>query len=155
MRNSLALALLIVGMDKAMSNMIKNIVFDKSGFPLLEKFLNISSLRNKLISGNIANVSTPGFRSSDVDFHGELKKAVGNKDGVRVTLTHPAHIQSPRSSGGTPKIRVNKSKESNGVNNVNIDKEMANLAQNQIYYSIGARLLANKFTALRGAIKSK
>lgn len=135
--------------------MIKNIVFDKSGFPLLEKFLDISSLKHKLISGNIANVSTPGFKSSDVDFHGELRKAVGSKNRVRVTLTHPAHIQSHRSSGSSPEILVNKSKESNGINNVNIDKEMANLAQNQIYYNIGARILANKITALRSAIKSK
>lgn len=135
--------------------MIKNVVLDKSGFPLLKKFLDVSSLRHKLVSGNIANVSTPGFKSRDVDFHGEMNKALGNKSRVRVTTTHPGHITGRRSSDSPPEILVNKSKESNGINNVNIDKEMAGLAQNQIYYTIGARLMANKFNALRSVIKSK
>lgn len=151
----MASALLEAGMDKAMSNMIKNVVLDKSGFPLLKKFLDVSSLRHKLISGNIANVSTPGFKSRDVDFHGELRKAIGNDSRVKVLTTHPGHITGRRSSESSPEILVNKSRENNGINNVNIDKEMAGLAQNQIYYSIGARLLANKFTALRNVIKSK
>ncbi len=151
----MASALLEAGMDKAMSNMIKNVVLDKSGFPLLKKFLDVSSLRHKLISGNIANVSTPGFKSRDVDFHGELRKAIGKDSRVKVMTTHPGHITGRRSSESSPEILVNKSRENNGINNVNIDKEMAGLAQNQIYYSIGARLLANKFTALRNVIKSK
>jgi len=151
----LASALLEALMDKAMSNMIKNAVLDKSGFPLLQKFLDVSSLRHKLISGNIANVSTPGFKSSDVDFHGELRKAIDNDGHIEMVTTHPGHITGRNSSDSAPEILVNKSKESNGINNVNIDEEMAHLAQNQIYFSIGARLLANKFTALRNAIKSK
>ncbi len=135
--------------------MIKNIVLDKSGFPLLEKFLDVSSFRHKLISGNIANVSTPGYRSSDVDFHGELKKALGNDGHLEMATTNPNHLHGRHSADSAPEIIVDKSKESNGINNVNIDKEMAGLAENQIYYSTGARLLANKFVALRNAIKSK
>ena len=69
--------------------MIKNAVLDKSGFPLLQKFLDVSSLRHKLISGNIANVSTPGFKSSDVDFHGELRKAIDNDGHIEIS---PAEI---------------------------------------------------------------
>ena len=135
--------------------MIKNVVLDKSGFPLLKQYLDVASLRHKLVSGNIANVSTPGFKSRDVDFHGEMNKALGNKSRVRVTTTHPGHISGHGKSDNSPEILVNKTKESNGINNVNIDKEMAGLAQNQIYYTIGARLLANKFNALRTAIRSK
>jgi flagellar basal-body rod protein FlgB len=138
-----------------MSNLIKNMVLDKSGFPFLEKYLDVSSLRHKLISGNIANVSTPGYKSSDVDFHGELKKAIGNDDHLKMTTTHEGHLPGRNSADNAPEIQVDKTGESNGINNVNIDKEMANLAENQIYYSIGARLLANKFAALHNAIKSK
>jgi flagellar basal-body rod protein FlgB len=138
-----------------MSNLIKNMVLDKSGFPLLEKYLDVSSLRHKLISGNIANVSTPGYKSSDVDFHGELKKAIGNDGHLKMTITHEGHLPGRNSADRAPEIQVDKSGESNGINNVSIDREMANLAENQIYYSTGARLLANKFAALHNAIKSK
>lgn len=134
--------------------MITNMVFDKSGVPLLQRFLNLSSLRQKLISGNIANVSTPGYQSKDIDFHGELNKAVKNKGGLKVVATHPNHIPVGKTPQSGPEVTVDKTGESNGINNVNIDEEIANQAQNQIYYSIGARLLSLKFQGIRKAIQS-
>ena len=138
-----------------MSNIIQNAVFDKSGVPLLKRFLNLSSLKQKLISGNIANVSTPGYKSKDINFHGELNKAVNNPINLKGVATHPNHLPIGQSPDSGPEIIVNKSRESNGINNVNIDNEMANQAKNQIYYSIGARLLSMKFQGLRNAIRSK
>jgi len=138
-----------------MSNMIENAVFKQGGVPLLEKFLDVSSIRQKLIAGNIANVATPGYKSKDLDFHGELKKAVNQKSGLTGTVTHPGHLPIGKSADRGVEIMVNKTGESNGINNVNIDKEMANLAKNQIYYSIGARLLARQFQGLQKAITSK
>ncbi len=138
-----------------MSNMIENTVFKQSGMSLMEKFLDVSSIRQKLIAGNIANVATPGYKSKDLDFHGELKKAVNHKSSLAGTVTHPNHLPVGKSTDSGVDIMVNKTGESNGINNVNIDKEMANLAQNQIYYSIGAKLLARKFQGLQKAITSK
>jgi flagellar basal-body rod protein FlgB len=137
-----------------MSSILEKTVFEGSGFPLLKKFLDISSVRHKLISGNIANVSTPNYKSSDIDFHGELTRAVGNKMQIRVSKTHPNHIPIGNSPDKPPEVIINNSSESNGINNVDIDDEMAKLAKNEIYYNIGARLLANKFRALKNAIKS-
>jgi len=34
---------------------------------LLEKMLDYSALRQRIIANNIANVNTPGFRQSEVD----------------------------------------------------------------------------------------
>ncbi|UCD95214.1 MAG: flagellar basal body rod protein FlgB [Candidatus Zixiibacteriota bacterium] len=138
-----------------MSNMIQKLVIDQSGVPLLKKYLDVSSLRHKLISGNIANVSTPRYRSKDVDFHGELRKAIGNNGHISGKRTHPSHLPLGQSRQDEPEIIVDKSNARNGINNVDIDKEMGDLAQNQIYYSIGARLLAKKFDGLKKAITSK
>ncbi|MCX6827262.1 MAG: flagellar basal body rod protein FlgB [candidate division Zixibacteria bacterium] len=138
-----------------MSDLLNKAVFEKSGIPLLQRFLDIASIRHKLIAGNIANVSTPKYQSKDVDFQGELKKAVGNKNHLGVMTTNPGHIPSMRSREGSSKIIVNKSKDGNGINNVNADTEVANMAQNQIYYSIGATLLAKKFENLKTVIRSK
>jgi len=137
-----------------MSNMLDNMVFKKSGVPLLQSFLDLASTRHKLISGNIANVITPGYRSKDIDFHGELKKVVDDKGHLEGIRTHPSHLPVGRSPLKGPDIIVNRSAESNGINNVDVDDEVAGLAKNQINYSIGARLLANKFQGLRTAIKS-
>lgn len=138
-----------------MSNLIQNLVINKSGIPLLKKFLDLSSLRHKLIAGNIANISTPRYRSKDINFHGELKKAVDSGNHISGKLTHPAHIPVGRPRKSEPEVIVNKSQNNNGINNVDIDREVAQLAQNHIYYSIGARLLAKKFDGLRNVIKSK
>lgn len=138
-----------------MSDVIQNSVLSKSGIPLLKRFLNLSSLRHKLIAGNIANVSTPDYRSKDIDFHGELKKAVNNNGHIAGKQTHPSHLPIGKTQHDEPEIAVNKSRATNGINNVDIDHEVANLAQNQIYFSVGARLLAKKFDGLRQAIRSK
>ncbi len=138
-----------------MSNLLEKAVFGKIGVPLMTKFLDLSSLRHKLTAGNIANVSTPGYKSKDIDFHGELKKAIGDKKHLAGELTHKKHIPLGRSAFKNPEIIVNKRGSSNGINNVDIDREVANMAQNQIYYTIGAKLLAKKFDGLRNAIRSK
>jgi flagellar basal-body rod protein FlgB len=151
----LAPALLFIHADDDMSELIKNTVFNKVGIPLYRSYLNMASARHKLIAGNLANISTPGYRSKDIDFHGELNKVVNEKGHLKGKLTHPAHLPVGRSQLKGPDIIVNKSRFSNGINNVDADAEIANLAQNQIYYSIGARLLASKFQGLRNAIKSK
>jgi flagellar basal-body rod protein FlgB len=138
-----------------MSDLINKAVFEKSGVPLLQKFLDIASLRHKLVAGNIANVSTPGYQSKDINFHEELKAAVDNRHHVAGNMTHPNHIPVGKSREKEPEVEVNRSREGNGINNVNADKEVANLATNQLYYSVGTTLLARKFEGLRTAIKSK
>jgi len=138
-----------------MSELIQNSVFKKVGIPLFESYLNMASTRQKLISGNLANISTPEYKSKDIDFHGELNKVVKDKGHLQGKMTHPAHIPVGQSASKGPDIIVNNSKNDNGINNVDADTEIANLAQNQIYYSIGAKLLASKFQGLRNAIKSK
>ncbi|MCP4703809.1 MAG: flagellar basal body rod protein FlgB [candidate division Zixibacteria bacterium] len=138
-----------------MSELIKNTVFNKIGIPLYRSYLNMASSRHKLIAGNLANISTPGYQSKDIDFHGELNKVVKDKGHLKGKLTHSAHLPVGRSHLKGPDIIVNKSINGNGVNNVDADAEIANLAQNQIYYSIGAKLLASKFQGLRSVIKSK
>ncbi|SYZ73600.1 Flagellar basal body rod protein FlgB [Candidatus Zixiibacteriota bacterium] len=138
-----------------MSDILKKAVFEKSGIPLMQKFLDMASVRHKLISSNIANISTPGYESKDINFEGELKKAVDDRRHIQGVVTNPAHIPLGQNRDSGPEIKVNHAKEGNGINNVDADKEMANLATNQIYYSIGATLLQKKFEGLRTAIKSK
>jgi len=151
----LAPALLFIPADNDMSDLLEKTVFNKVGIPLYQTFLDMASTRHKLVAGNLANVSTPGYRSKDIDFHGELNKAVNNKGHLEGTRTNPAHLPIGGSKENGPEIIVNKSSATNGINNVDADTEIANLAQNQIYYSVGAKLLASKFQGLKNAIKSK
>jgi len=138
-----------------MGNMIENIVVEKTTIKHYSKLLDLSSLKNKLTAANIANAETPGYKRRTLDFDSELKKSM-EKPGLRPTQTHPRHIPIGESDQRPPKIKVIRSStNSTGVNSVDIDREMAELAQNQITFQFGSKMLEKKFNALKDVIKSR
>ena len=135
-----------------MANIIQSMVLDKIGTPKFRAYLNLSSLKHKLTAGNISNVLTPGYRAREIDFNGEYQRAINADKGLRPAVTHPRHIALSNSPDREPKIIESKTKYHNGINNVNIDKEMTDLAINQMSYTISARMIKDKFDSLRKAI---
>ena len=47
---------------------------------VLDKAADAAWLRNEVISNNIANADTPGYKRQDVDFEAQLSKALGKAD---------------------------------------------------------------------------
>jgi flagellar basal body rod protein FlgB len=47
---------------------------------LLEKVLDVTSQRHKLVVANMANVDTPGYHTKDLDFRSELRLAAGSDE---------------------------------------------------------------------------
>lgn len=137
-----------------MSNTITKFVFDRLNVPSAKKFLDLAAFRHKLIAGNIANVSTPGYRSKDINFHEEFAKAAGKTNAIAGTTTHAQHIPTGNHKSRAPEVEASKVKV-NEFNSVDIDKEISNLAQNELLYTAGAKLLEKKFAGLREAIKSR
>ncbi len=137
-----------------MDNKLSGYLFNKIGVADSKRFLDLTSLRHKLISSNVANVSTPGYEACDVDFKGELSKAFGKSNGLAGTVTNPAHIPTGHHAARAPKVE--RSRVASGdVNSVDIDREVPKMAENELMYTIAARLLEKKFTGLRKAITSK
>lgn len=116
-------------------------MFRPEALDLYEKMLDFAARRHKVIANNIANINTPGFQRSDLEFADELTRALrdrgvaGVKD-LRLRLTKP----------NTTAVR-------NDGNNVNVDVEMASLAENAILYQIYAQLLARRFNQIRNILK--
>ncbi|MBU1318039.1 MAG: flagellar basal body rod protein FlgB [Candidatus Zixiibacteriota bacterium] len=138
-----------------MSNIINKAIIQKTSIPVLKRMLDLSSLRHKLIASNVANVTTPGYKSKSIDFDAELRKAL-KPEHMKVTTTHPGHIPLRSSKASPPKVKVaEETDESNGVNSVDIDREMGDLAQNQLVYELAAKLAGNKFKALKSAIRGR
>ncbi len=138
-----------------MSNMIQKIVVDGSTIKDYSKLLDLASLKNKLVASNIANAETPGYQKRTFDFDSTLKKSM-EKPALKSVETNPRHIPLGDSDDRPPKIKQIKSTvNSTGVNSVDIDQEMSDLAQNQIIYQYGSKMLEKKFNALKDVIKSK
>lgn len=120
---------------------------------VLEQALSASSLRQKVISNNIANVNTPEYKKSEVVFEDMLQSAM-NGDKMPMLLTNERHLSPQQKGIPTPKLNVvgNTSIRKDG-NNVDIDVEMANLAKNSIYYNAVAQQLGSYYSTLKSVIK--
>lgn len=115
--------------------------------------LDYASAKNRAISNNIANVDTPNYKAKEVDFKNVLNDAIsGSFDAKR---TNPKHLPfSDESSGQAYQVTSSKNTMYNhNGNNVDIDKEMAELAKNQIYYRGLADRLSGKFSSLQMVIR--
>lgn len=126
----------------------------KSSFNKINMFnqaLNASWLKNQAISNNIANVNTPNYKRETVEFEDLLNSAMGNT-AAPLTRTHEKHM--PLVSNIEPKIVKDKNTSfRKDGNNVNIDTEMAELAENQIHYEAITRQLNDSLKRLRIAIR--
>lgn len=103
-------------------------------YDLIKKSLDVSSLRQKTISSNIANINTRGYKVNKVEFEKYLSSAT---EKITIKKTHPKHfgIDSIKNVEPTVSKRTSTSLNDNG-NNVDIDLEMTELAANEIFYNV-------------------
>lgn len=105
---------------------------------VMENALSAASTRQQVLANNIANVSTPGFKRSRVDFEAQLAQALangGSPDSVRPTTV----VESD--SLGRP-----------DGNNVDIEAESVKMAENQLWHSALTRSISDHFSRLRTVI---
>lgn len=129
---------------------------DSKVFTMLEGGLDASSLRQKALADNIANVDTPGFKRSDVDFDSVLQAALKNKDTGDITLkrTSSRHFPGTGMVSGNFVIQDNSTTFRNDGNNVDIDLEMTRLAENTLQYNALSSALTSQLGMLRQVIQS-
>ena len=102
---------------------------------ILEKMLDIASYRQKLLASNIANADTPGFKAKDISFQKELDKVrQGKHSGYDV---YEPVTTMPNRDGNT----------------VNIDIEMAKVAENALLYNAATQLMSMQIRMSKDVIK--
>jgi len=114
-------------------------------FNMLGTLLDYRSERNKVITSNIANMDTPDYKPSDYVFKEDLKNAMD----VRILLkqTHKKHFPNTQDE-----ISKNQFRQVTSDEKVDLDHEMANLAENHLMYNFTAELLARKFRAIKNVL---
>lgn len=118
---------------------------------LLEKALDAASLRQQVISSNLANVNTQGYESKRVVFESHLKEVMAMQnedDGFNVASTAVDPEFRLNSSGGYDAQSLHATVESQG-GPLDVNQEMSNLAKNQIMYNA----LAGKISGIYGTLK--
>ena len=128
-------------------------LFQASPVTQLESALSASGLRHKVISNNIANVNTPGFKRSEVSFEGELTRALSNQSNLGLNRTNEKHFSgSTTYSGPRTQTSAETTMRTDG-NNVDIDAEMAAMTKNNLYYNTVAHSIKKYYNNIQTAIR--
>lgn len=134
--------------------MIDRILFKTK---VIEKSLDASLLRNEAIAQNIANVDTPGYNRKTVSFEEQLSNAMSKNSSFVGKRTNPKHIQIGSSSIDDVKINISEDKSALDMrldgNNVDIENEMALMAENSIKYDVLIQRMTGTFNKMKSVIK--
>lgn len=113
----------------------------------LSRFLDVDVARYKLVSTNLANIDTPGYRTRDLDFREELERASQESFAGENGLLRTAEF--------TPVARqVRGLVERPDGNNVSVERESLLLAESQMKFNLGIQLLKDQFHTISLAINS-
>ncbi len=124
--------------------MIEN-MFDSVQY--LEKGLDASWLRNKVIANNIANVDTPNFKASKVEFESLFKSALEDQE-----FSGPGGADTELDRVSPVVVQNSDTTMRMDGNNVDIDYENAEMAKNSLYYDTLVQKISSEFAKLNLAI---
>lgn len=137
--------------------MLGSVLFDKTNVPVLERTLDAAMLRSRVISNNLANVTTPGYRRVEVSFEDELRNAL-DRTRLQGARTDEKHLPIGRKDLGSVNASAYHPYDPtlpSGVNNVDVDMEMSKLAETQIMFNYGVKFEQNTYKRLNAAIQGK
>lgn len=119
----------------------------------MEKLLDVKLKRHELISNNLANVDTPGYKRMDISFEEILMNNL-NKRTIPLTTTNDKHIEIKKQLEDIkPKIYRQEDRSfRNDENNVDIDKEMVEMIKNNFSYNIISDQIQTNLKILQTAI---
>ena len=125
----------------------------------LKKTLDAQALRQKAHAQNIANAETPGYQRMTVDFEDMLKAATENDKTANMQQSNSKHMPS-HSNQALEALKPNVRREplpkdGNGVNGVDIDQEMAEMAETQLRYLTALELLKRRYTEMKSVIRGQ
>ena len=127
--------------------MVDLLISDKT-INLLEKSLDVSAQRHRMITNNIANQDTVGYQPKALDFRKTLERELEKGSGP-VTRTHPKHLKCRSKPSWLARDRAAGQSDSGPFS---IEKEMANLMENNIKYRTSVEMLIRKMGIIKNAI---
>jgi flagellar basal-body rod protein FlgB len=123
---------------------------------VLQQSLDGLSMRQRATANNIANVDTPGYKAQQVSFEGHLAQAVDRQltaqQNLNLVATNPAHLSvGPRQLEHAQPVvhELDGMSYRNDGNSVDIEREMALLAETQLRYSTLSSLMSRRLAMQR------
>ncbi|MEI4768583.1 flagellar basal body rod protein FlgB [Psychrobacillus sp. FJAT-51614] len=117
----------------------------------LERGLNFSALKQKTIAQNIANVDTPNYKAKSVNFADVFSDA--KQSIISANRTNEKHFNFQMKVSTPGVYNYSNFRYNHNGNGVDMDKEQANLATNQIYYNALVDRVSGKLNTLQTVIR--
>lgn len=121
----------------------------------LQLAMHRSVQRHALLSANLANQSTPGYKRKDMSFFLSLEEAgLANSRNTNLLATHPKHISKPKFVRDAMKriVQEERSIRQDG-NSVDLEREVAALTETQLHYSALSEMARRYFQSMYEVIK--
>lgn len=120
---------------------------EKITMDLVQLALNVSSLKQQVISNNIANSNTAGYKPLRVDFDKQLQN-------LSTVLSDRGDSKAAENLMNTlqPKVVIDQEANQLGDISVRLDQEMANMTENTVHYQALIESISKKMSLLRLAI---
>ena len=130
---------------------------DDSTIKALAASLDFRQMRAELISSNIANAETPGYKAKRIDFEEALARALDIDKLQQLNTSDKRHFNV--GGGGFRNLQPEIVEDANGVvsedgNTVDRDREMSLMAENKILYDASVQLLNKKLGLMKYAVSS-
>jgi flagellar basal-body rod protein FlgB len=122
-----------------------------------ETALKLRTYRQQILSNNLANSDTPGFKARDIRFADVLKAQLEGKlpsTGVSMTTTHAGHIVGSNSKDDPRLMYRVPNQPSKDDNTVDSDVELSEFTKNSVFTEAALRFLGgtldSRLTAIKG-----
>lgn len=116
------------------------------GFNLLHNILKATGARQKVISSNLANSDTPGYKAKDVKFSNLIEKQ------RKILKTDPKHMGGADGGNLNSLIKVEQTPSWGDKNNVELNVEVAKMTENSLLHEAAVTILSKKIKMYKNAI---
>ena len=132
-------------------------LFSSTTIPALGEVLNFAQARHTVLTGNIANVNTPGYRLRDLsqtEFQEKLKQALAAGQKSQQSLSPGLANTDP----GDPMRQVRSSLENivyHDDTNIDLEKQVAEMTKNHLLHNFALTVMTDQFQLLQTAISER
>ena len=119
---------------------------DTNSLLITQKSLDVLWMKQKVISNNIANADTPGFKSSNVVFEDILKNTLSSSGGSE-------ELQQKLLSLEPQILKDNSIQVREDGNNVDLDEQNIELTRVRLQYETMARVISEEFSRMQYVIR--
>jgi len=120
---------------------------------LLQNLLDYCSVKNNVIAKNISNIGTENYKREDVVFKDMLDENVSSF----LKTDNEKHLGSLQMNNSNDSrfeaVYDNSTEMDSGVNNVNIEREMSELAENTLRFKFASKKVGEYYRSIQSVIK--